>query len=110
VESNADVRSGLYGVAFGLILPRLTAPLWLCGFKFGIIAALVGLLVVPSIKGLPVRSGWILLNWVRSFLINGSGASVWDLLYRRCWREYRSGLDRPDISFRGETMPSGHDE
>ena len=62
---------GLYGVVFGLILPRLTAPLWLCGLGLGIIAALVGLLVVPAIKGLPVGSGWILLNWVRSFLING---------------------------------------
>ena len=28
----------------GRFYPRLTAPLWLCGFKFGIIAALVGLI------------------------------------------------------------------
>jgi hypothetical protein len=26
---------------------------------------------VPAIKGLPIGSGWILLSWVRSFLING---------------------------------------
>ena len=51
-------------------LPRLTAPLWLCGLILGIIAALVGLLVVPAIKGLPVGAGFP-LNWVRSFLING---------------------------------------
>jgi hypothetical protein len=62
---------GLYGIVFGLILPRLTAPLWLCGLGLGIIAALVGILVVPAVKGLPIGSGWILLNWVRSFLING---------------------------------------
>ncbi|MDR3530462.1 MAG: hypothetical protein P4L90_07930 [Rhodopila sp.] len=62
---------GLYGVVFGLVLPRLTAPLWLCGLGLGIIAALVGLLVVPAIKGLPIGGGWVLLNWVRSFLING---------------------------------------
>ena len=61
---------GLYGIVFGLVLPRLTAPIWLCGLGLGIIAALVGLLVVPAIKGLPVGSGFP-LGWVRSFLING---------------------------------------
>jgi hypothetical protein len=61
---------GLYGIVFGLALPRLTAPLWLCGLGLGIIAALVGLLVVPAIKGLPVGAGWP-LGWVRSLLING---------------------------------------
>jgi hypothetical protein len=62
---------GLYGIVFGLILPRLTAPLWLCGLALGVIAALVGILAVPAVKGLPIGSGWILLNWVRSLLING---------------------------------------
>ena len=62
---------GLYGIVFGRILPRLTAPLWLCGLGLGVIAALVGILVVPAVKGLPIGSGWILLNWVRSLLING---------------------------------------
>ena len=61
---------GLYGIVFGLVLPRLTAPIWLCGLGLGIIAALVGLLVVPAIKGLPVGAGFP-LGWVRSFLING---------------------------------------
>ena len=62
---------GLYGIVFGLLMPRLTAPLWLCGLVLGIIAALVGLLVVPAIKGLPIGGGWGMLNWVRSLLING---------------------------------------
>jgi len=62
---------GLYGIVFGLLLPRMTAPLWLCGLVLGIIAALVGLLVVPAIKGLPIGAGWVPLNWLRSFLING---------------------------------------
>jgi hypothetical protein len=61
---------GLYGIVFGLALPKLTAPLWLCGLVLGIIAALVGLFVVPAIKGLPVGSGWP-LGFLRSFLING---------------------------------------
>ena len=62
---------GLYGLVFGLVSPRLTAPLWLCGLGLGIIAALVGLLLVPAIKGLPVGGGWAVTSWVRSFLING---------------------------------------
>jgi hypothetical protein len=62
---------GLYGIVFGLLLPRMTAPLWLCGLVLGIIAALVGLLVVPAIKHLPIGAGWVPLSWVRSFLING---------------------------------------
>jgi hypothetical protein len=63
---------GLYGIAFGLMLPRLTRPIWLRGLVLGIVAALVGLLVVPAIKGLPIGAGWMPLNWVRSLLINGS--------------------------------------
>lgn len=62
---------GLYGIVFGLMLPRLTAPLWLCGLGLGIIAALVGLFVVPAVKGLPVGGGWMWQNWARSLLING---------------------------------------
>jgi hypothetical protein len=62
---------GLYGVVFGLMLPRLRAPLWLCGLALGIVAGLVGLLVVPAIKGLPVGGGWKPLTWLLVFLING---------------------------------------
>jgi hypothetical protein len=62
---------GLYGIAFGLVLPRLTAPIWMWGFGMGVIAALVGLLLVPAIKGHPVGAGWVPLSWVRSLLING---------------------------------------
>ena len=50
--------AGLYlwthhGIIFGLILPRLTAPFWLCGLGLGlgVIAALVGILVVPAVRG-----------------------------------------------------------
>jgi len=65
---HAGVRSR---IVFGLLLPRFTAPLWLCGLILGIIAALVGLLLVPAIKGLPIGAGWVVLSWVRSLLING---------------------------------------
>lgn len=81
---------GLYGIVFGLALPRLTLPLWLCGLGLGIIAALVGLLVVPAIKGLPIGAGWVPLRWMRSFLINGfwgiGGGVILPLIMRRRWR------------------------
>ncbi len=71
-------------------MPRLTAPLWLCGLGLGIIAALVGLLVVPAIKGLPVGGGWVALNWVRSLLINGfwgiGVGVIFSLMTRRALR------------------------
>jgi hypothetical protein len=63
---------GLYGVVFGLLVPKFTWPLWLCGLITGIIAALVGMFIVAAIKGQPIGAGWVLLSWVRSFLINGS--------------------------------------
>lgn len=62
---------GLYGAVFGLLRPKFTWPLWLCGLITGFIAALVGFFVVPAIKGLPVGGGWLLANWARAFLING---------------------------------------
>jgi hypothetical protein len=61
---------GLYGIVFGLVLPRLTPPPWLSGLILGIIAASVGLFVVPAIKGFPVGGGFP-LGWLRSLLING---------------------------------------
>jgi hypothetical protein len=70
--ANLCFWGGLYGVAFGLLMPKFTMPLWLCGLMTGLIASLVGLFVVPAIKGLPVGGGWVLMNWLRSFLINGS--------------------------------------
>lgn len=62
---------GLYGLVFGLLLPQLRPPLWLCGLLLGIIAAVVGMFVVPTVKGLPITNAWVPLNWVRSLLING---------------------------------------
>ena len=61
---------GLYGIVFSLVLPRLTPPPWLCGLGLGVIAVVVGMLLVPAVKGLPVNGGTP-LSWVRSLLING---------------------------------------
>jgi hypothetical protein len=63
---------GIWGAVFGLVLPRLPAyPMWFLGLGLGIAAALVGLFIVPLIKGLPVAGGWAAIAFVRSFLING---------------------------------------
>ena len=45
--------------------------MWVRGLGLGIAAALVGLFIVPLIKGLPVAGGWSAMVIVRSFLING---------------------------------------
>jgi len=66
---------GLYGVAFGLLMPRLTGPVWLWGIGFGVLAALVGLLVVPALKGMSghaVLARLSVLMTLRSLAINGS--------------------------------------
>src|ERR1700735_4196916 len=64
---------GVWGAVFVLVLPRLSDryPMWVPGLGLGIAAALVGLFVVPLIKGLPVAGGWAPVAFVRSFLING---------------------------------------
>ena len=63
---------GLYGAVFGLLRPRFTLPLWLCGLVMGIIAALVGMFIVSAIKGMPIAFGWMVWPILRSFLINGA--------------------------------------
>jgi hypothetical protein len=62
---------GLYGLVFGLLLPRFAWPTWLCGIILGIIAALVGLFVVAPIKGAAVAHGWHAWPIFLSLLING---------------------------------------
>lgn len=62
---------GLYGLVFGLLLPRFTWPIWLCGLILGFIAAVVGMFVVAAIKGAPIANGWHVWPIIRSLLING---------------------------------------
>ena len=61
---------GLYGLAFGLVLPR--APMWLLGLGLGLLAALVGWFVVAPLKGQPVAGGFVPLRMLVSVLINGT--------------------------------------
>ena len=62
---------GLYGAVFGLLMPRFTWPMWLCGLVLGVIAALVGMFIVAPIKGNPIAGGWQAWPIARSLLING---------------------------------------
>ena len=62
---------GLYGLVFGLLLPRFTWPLWLCGIILGIIAVLVSMFVVSPIKGGGFGDGWHAWPMARSLIING---------------------------------------
>jgi hypothetical protein len=48
---------GLYGAVFGLVLPRLKAPVWLRGLVLGIIAALVGCLLFCRSRASPSATG-----------------------------------------------------
>jgi len=64
---------GLYGLAFGLALPRLPrAPMWLLGLGLGLLAAVVGWFVVAPLKGQPMASGFAPLRMLVSVLINGT--------------------------------------
>lgn len=64
--------AGLYGVAFGLVWPRLTLPAWVCGLILGIIASLVGMFVVAPIKGAPAGAGLQAWPMARHLLIHAS--------------------------------------
>jgi len=64
---------GLYGLVFGLALPRLPrAPMCLLGLGLGLLAAFVGWFVVAPLKGQPMASGFDPARMLVSVLINGS--------------------------------------
>jgi hypothetical protein len=63
---------GLWGAAFGLLMPRFTWPMWLCGLLLGCAAVLTGWFIVAPLKGQPIAAGWVPLAMLRSVMINGS--------------------------------------
>jgi hypothetical protein len=63
---------GLWGALFGAVWRGPWASYWWAGLILGVIAALTGLFVVAAIKGAPIGGGWVLTNWIRSLLINGT--------------------------------------
>ncbi len=62
---------GVYGAVFGLVLPRLSGPLWAWGAGLGLLAATIGWFVVAPLKGMPVASGFDPVAMARSVAING---------------------------------------
>lgn len=61
--------AGVWGLGFGLLMPRFTWPLWLCGALMGCLAALVGWFVVAPLKGQPLAAGWVPAAIARSLLM-----------------------------------------
>ena len=61
---------GLYGAVFGLLMPRMAGPRVAWGLGFGVLAMLVGLVVVGPLKGRPVSLDAVGL--LRSLCINGA--------------------------------------
>lgn len=59
---------GLYGIPFGLALPRLPGPAVPWGFALGIVACLVGWFIVAPLKGAPPAGGSIIVPIV----VNGA--------------------------------------
>ena len=65
--------AGLYGLAFGLALPRLPrAPMWLLGLGLGLLATLVLWFVVAPLKGQPVAGGFVPARMLVTVLIHGA--------------------------------------
>lgn len=65
---------GVWGAGFGLVQPFFSGrlPTLSGGLALGIIAALVGIYIVPVIKGGPPPAGVPAMVFVIAFLINGS--------------------------------------
>jgi hypothetical protein len=66
---------GLYGAAFGFLMPRFALPLWACGLILGAIAAVVEMAVITFLAGMPIGAGWTKQIWIRTVLLN----EVWGL-------------------------------
>ena len=71
----------LYGLPFGWAWPRLPGPRLLWGFGLGLVAILVGTVVVGPLKGRPIA-----MPGLRSVELNGSwgvGVAIWMMLLGR---------------------------
>jgi hypothetical protein len=66
---------GLYGLVYGLLMPKLTMPPWLSGLILGVIATLVLGFIVAPIKGRPIAFGWVPRTMAVVLVIHG----VWGI-------------------------------
>ena len=67
--------AGLWGLAYALLLPKLTMPPWLSGLILGVLAALVLAFIVSPIKGRPIAFGWVPTTIAVATVIQG----VWGI-------------------------------
>ncbi len=59
---NDCLLGGVCGAVFGLAAPRLPGPLWLWGLAMGIIVALAGLVIAPTVKHYQIGARWMSLR------------------------------------------------
>jgi hypothetical protein len=62
----------VWGALFGAVWRGPRSSNWWAGMILGVCAVLLGFFVVAPIKGLPMGGGWMLNNWIKSLLINGT--------------------------------------
>jgi hypothetical protein len=62
---------GVYGAVFGVLKSRFRSPSWQGGLCLGLLAAIIGMVIVSPIKGNPIAYGWYAWPIARSFLVNG---------------------------------------
>lgn len=67
--------AGLYGLVYGLLMPKLTMPPWLSGLVLGVIATLVLWFIVFPIKGRPLAGGFVPRAMIVVLVIH----SVWGI-------------------------------
>jgi hypothetical protein len=86
---------GLWGALFGLVWRGRPGTYWWGGLLLGVVAAMTGLFVVAAIKGLPIGGGWVLGNWIKSLLINGTWGLGVGLLLTVLANRYESRRTEP---------------
>lgn len=93
--ANLCFWGGVYGAFFGLLLPRFAAPSWVVGIGFGVLAALVGMFVVPAVKGVPfdaITAKLTVESVSRSLAINGFWGLGLGLIAPLLMRQPRAAL------------------
>jgi hypothetical protein len=69
---------GLYGAAFGYLVPRVRIGTLPLALLTGAATTLVGFFIIATIRGTPIAGGWQLMAWLRGLSIGLSfGFGLW---------------------------------